>query len=97
MPKKIKRSTENNLSRNGCTIPCTVTSNDTFQMFRIPIRYLKIYCRSSRPEVFCKKGSLKNFAKFTGKMDTRKIDFKINLTMNLKTDSSTVVFSCESC
>ena len=23
--------------------------------------------RSSRPEVFCKKGALKNFAKFTGK------------------------------
>ena len=31
--KKIKRSIENNLSRNGCT----VTSNDTFQMFLIPI------------------------------------------------------------
>ena len=31
--KKVKRSTENNLSRNGCT----VTSNDTFQMFPIPI------------------------------------------------------------
>ena len=24
------------------------------------------YCRSSRPEVFCKKGVLRNFAKFTG-------------------------------
>ena len=32
MPKKIKRSVENNSSRNGCT----VTSNDTFQMFHIP-------------------------------------------------------------
>ena len=31
--KKIKRSIENNLSRNGCT----VTSNDNFQMFYIPI------------------------------------------------------------
>ena len=30
---KIKRSIENNLSRNGCT----VTSNDAFQMFPIPI------------------------------------------------------------
>ena len=29
------------------------------------IRYWK--CRSSRPEVFCKKGVLRNFAKFTGK------------------------------
>ena len=33
MPKKIIRSIENNLSRNGCL----VTSNDTFQMFLIPI------------------------------------------------------------
>ena len=31
--KKIKRSIENNLSRNGCT----VTSNGTFQMFHIPL------------------------------------------------------------
>ena len=31
--KKIKRSLENNLSRNGCT----VKSNDAFQMFPIPI------------------------------------------------------------
>ena len=37
MPKKIIRSIENNLSRNGCL----VTSNDTFQMFLIPIN--KIY------------------------------------------------------
>ena len=30
--KKIKRSIENNLSKNGCT----ATNNDTFQMFGIP-------------------------------------------------------------
>ena len=29
--------------------------------------YLFYRSRSSRPEVFCKKGVLKNFAKFTGK------------------------------
>ena len=63
MLKKIKRSIENNLSRNGCT----VTSNDTFQMFHIPIKYQNTYCRSSRPELFCKKGSFTNFAKFTGR------------------------------
>ena len=61
--KKIKRSIENNLNRNGCT----VTSNDTFQMFHILIKYQKTYCRSNRPELLCKKGSLKNFAKFTGR------------------------------
>ena len=26
-----------------------------------------VFCRSSRPEVFCKKGVLRNFEKFTGK------------------------------
>ena len=26
-----------------------------------------VNCRSSHPEVFCKKGVLRNFAKFTGK------------------------------
>ena len=63
MLKKIKRSIENNLSRNGCK----GASNDTFQMFHIPVKYQKTYYRSSRPELFCEKGSLKNFAKFTGR------------------------------
>ena len=30
-------------------------------------RNRSVYYRSSRPEVFCKKGVLRNFAKFTGK------------------------------
>ena len=29
--------------------------------------FFKITCRSSCPELFCKKGSLRNFTKFTGK------------------------------
>ena len=39
MPKKIKRSIENNSSRNGCT----VTSNDTFQVFHIPTNKVTKY------------------------------------------------------
>ena len=31
--------------------------------------------RSSRPEVFCKKGILRNFTKFTGKQNHSLIDF----------------------
>ena len=31
------------------------------------IRVNSYNSRSSRPEVFCKKGSIRNFAKFTGK------------------------------
>ena len=29
--------------------------------------YKNAACRSSRPEMLCKKGALKSFAKFTGK------------------------------
>ena len=74
MLKKIKRCIENNLSRNGCP----VTSNDTFQMFHIPIKYQKTYCRISRTELFCIKVSLKNFLQ-NSQEDTFKIDSKINL------------------
>ena len=45
--------------------------------------------------MFCNKRSLKNFARFTGKHF--KIDLKGNFKVNLKIDSSSVVFSCESC
>ena len=31
------------------------------------VYYFEAFTRSSRPEVFCKKGFLRNFAKFTGK------------------------------
>ena len=34
--------------------------------FQIIHRFIH-YLRSSRPELFCKKGALRNFAKFTGK------------------------------
>ena len=62
--KNIKRSIENNLYRNGCT----VMSNDTFQMFPIPINEISNdYFRTSHPEVSCKKGYPENFAKFTGR------------------------------
>ena len=46
--------------------------------------------RSSRPEVFCKKGALKNMAKFTGKRHCRSLFF--NRVAGLKQ-----VFSCEFC
>ena len=36
---------------------------------------VKMY-RSSHPEMFCKKGILKNFAKFTGKNLCRSLFFK---------------------
>ena len=91
MLKKINRSIENNLSRNGFT----VTSDDTFQMFHILIKYQKTYCKSSRQSCSVKKVLLK--ISQNSQEDNYKIDSKINLKMNLKIDSNTVVGSCEYC
>ena len=37
--------------------------------------YLDMICRISRPELFCKKGILKNFSKFTGKYLCQRLFF----------------------
>ena len=54
--------------------------------------YLLIF-RSSRPEVFRKKGVLKHLTKFTGK-DLHQRLF-LNKVAGLATESLTQVFSCE--
>ena len=51
--------------------------------------------RSSRPEVFCKKGVLKNFAKFTRKHLYQSHFF--NKVAGLKKETLEQVFSCEFC
>ena len=64
------------------------------------IRRIGCFNRSSRPEVFCKKGVLRNFAKFTGKHLSRKLFFKkvAGLACNcIKKESLTQMFSCEFC
>ena len=49
--------------------------------------------RSSRPEVFCKKGVLRNFTKVAGKHLCQSLFFnKVALQLYLKTDSDTGVF-----
>ena len=56
--------------------------------------------RSSRPEVFCKKGVLKNFAKFTGKHLCQSSFFNkvAGLRRNfIKKETLAQVFSCEFC
>ena len=56
--------------------------------------------RSSRPEVFCKKAVLRNFAKFTGKDLCQRLFFNkvsgLRLQLYLKRDLAQV-FSCEFC
>ena len=75
----------NNLSRNRFT----VTRSDTFQMFHIPINKIPKDLTAEAVIRRCsvKKVHLKIF------QNSQEIDFK----MNLKIDSSTVIFSCEFC
>ena len=51
--------------------------------------------RSSCPEVFCKKGVLKHFAKFTGKHMCQSLFF--NKVAVLKKETLAQLFSCEFC
>ena len=52
--------------------------------------------RSNRPEVFCKKGDLKNFAKFTGKQLCQSLFF--NQVAGLRKKKILAqVFACEFC
>ena len=54
--------------------------------------------RSSRPEVFCEKGVLRNFAKFTGKQLCQSLFFNrvVDAACNfIKKETLAQVFSCE--
>ena len=57
--------------------------------------------RSSRPEVFCKKGVFRNFAKFTGKHLCQSLFFTkvagLRPVTLLKKETLVQVFSCEFC
>ena len=45
--------------------------------------------KSSRPEVFCKKGVLRNFAKFTGKYLCQSLFFNKVAGLSLKKETQT--------
>ena len=49
--------------------------NQTFYLEKLSKIYVEPCFRSSRPEVFCKIGAYKNFAKFTGKEDSVTVVF----------------------
>ena len=63
----------------------------------------QINYRSSRPELFCKKGVLRNFPKFTGKHLCQRLFFnkvaglRPNACNVIKKESLVLVFSCEFC
>ena len=61
-------------------------------------RYCSICYRSSRPEVFCKKGVLRNYAKFKGKHLWQSLFFnKVagEVCDYIKKETLAQVFSCE--
>ena len=62
-------------------------------------KILRSIFRSSRPEVFCKKGVFKNFTKFTGKNLCQSFFFnKVNFSIKfIKKESLAQVFFCEFC
>ena len=49
------------------------------------------------PEVFCKKGVLKNFTKVTGKHLFQSLFFKSQACNFIKKETLALVFSCEFC
>ena len=57
-------------SITASTIICTLNGSAAKTLIPLCLHMLLVFFnryRSSRPEVFCKKGVLRNFAKFTGK------------------------------
>ena len=59
-----------------------------------------IFCkyRSSHPEVFCKKGVLRNFVKFTGKHLCQSLfSIKIQACNFIKKEALALMFSCSFC
>ena len=54
------------------------------------------FYRSTRPEVFCKKGVLKNFSKFTGKHLCQSLFFN-KVAGLIKKGTLAQLFSCEFC
>ena len=65
--------------------------NEQFQDNEVrKLEAFELYLRSSRPDVSCKKGILRNFAKFSGKHLRQNLFF-------FKKETLAQVFSCEFC
>ena len=63
-------------------------------------RYCSVCYRSSRPELFCKKGVFRNFAKLTGKHLCQSLFFNevVDQACNfIKKETLAQMFSCEFC
>ena len=79
------------------TAQCDKRGEVNMDVIHLLIFTMKGFNRSSRPEVFCKKAVLRNFAKFTRK-HLSWVSFLIKLHCNfIKKETLTQVFSCEFC
>ena len=56
---------------------------DIYGKREYPETFLRNHCKSSRPEVFCKKGVLRNLAKFTEKHLCQSLFFSCSRTVTL--------------
>ena len=72
-------------------------SQDGFVNGCLETKFQTITSRSSRPEVFCEKGVLKNFTKFTGKYLCLSLFFNKLKHFFIKKQILAQVFSCEFC
>ena len=72
---------------------CRFTDSFTY-ILDLPKIWIKII-RSSRQEVFCKKGALRNFSKFTGKHLCQSLFF--SKIAGFRPETLAQVFSCEFC
>ena len=75
-------------------VVCQFSKSHTCVFSTQSIIFDAAFFRGSRPEVFCRKGSFRNFAKFTGK---HRISFLIKLQASAWKETLAQVFSCEFC
>ena len=74
--------------------PSQMFSCEYYKIFKDNYFVEHLRCRSSRPEVFCEKGILRNFAKLTGKQQCQTLFFNGNF---IKKETLALLFSCEFC
>ena len=86
---------------------CVILSHSKiFRQYQIgklrnwPPEFMQLTCRSNRPKVFCKKGVLRNSAKFRGKHLCQShflIKLQASVWNFIKKETLGQVFSCEFC
>ena len=81
--------------------PSQMFSCEYYKIFKDNYFVEHLRCRSSRPEVFCEKGILRNFAKFAEKYLCQSLFFnkvaRVSFSSFIKKETLTQVPSCEFC